>query len=68
VEIARNSTDPETRMAAFARIQQILIDDAAILPEYERAMLYVVNPGITGVARRVTGPDPDLSNVRFVAQ
>ena len=68
VEIARNSTDPRTRMDAFGRIQKILIDQAAILPEYERAVLYVMDPEITGVTRRVTGPDPDLTNVRFVAK
>jgi hypothetical protein len=39
-----------------------------ILPEYEPARLFVMDPGITGVVRHVTGPDPDLSNVRIIAK
>ncbi|MEZ5687421.1 MAG: peptide ABC transporter substrate-binding protein [Caenibius sp.] len=66
VDIARMSTDPKTRMDAFGRIQDILLDEAAILPEYERAGLYVVSPDIEGLVRRVTGPDPDYTNVRII--
>lgn len=66
VRIAQNSTDPEERMAAFGEMQQIIIDDAVILPEYERALLYTVNPKITGVTRRVLGADPDYTYVRIV--
>ena len=68
VEIARLSTDPKTRMDAFGRIQDILIDEAALLPEYERAGLYVINPRIEGLVRRVTEPDPDYTNVRIVGK
>lgn len=68
VEISRLSTDPKTRMDAFGRIQDILIDEAALLPEYERAGLYVINPRIEGLVRRVTGPDPDYTNVRIVGK
>lgn len=68
VQIARNSTDPKTRMDAFGRIQQIILDDAVILPAYERGQLYVMNPAITGVARRVTGPDPDWTRARIIRQ
>ena len=68
VEIARNSNDPATRMEAFAKIQKIIVDQAVILPEYERTRLYVVNPAITGVVRRAVGPDPDLTNLRIVGK
>lgn len=66
VRIARTSTDPKARMDAFGKIQQIIIDDAVILPAYERAQLYVVDPAVTGIARRVTGPDPDWTRARIV--
>lgn len=68
VEIARFSNDPKTRMDAFGRIQDILIDEAALLPEYERAGLFVINPRIEGLVRRVTGPDPDYTNVRIIGK
>jgi oligopeptide transport system substrate-binding protein len=66
VRIAQNSTDPKVRMAAFGEMQQIIIDDAVILPEYERALLYTIDPKITGVTRRVLGADPDYTYVRIV--
>jgi len=68
VAIARNSTNPRVRMDAFGRIQQILIDQAVILPEYERAVLYVADPALRGVVRRVSGPDPDFSNASIVGK
>lgn len=68
VEIARTSIDPKTRMEAFAKIQQIVIDDAVILPMYERARLIVTDPRLQGVTRPVTGTNPDLTNARIVAQ
>jgi oligopeptide transport system substrate-binding protein len=68
VEIARNSNDPATRMQAFAKIQKIVVDQAVILPEYERTRLFVVSPAITGVVRRAVGPDPDFTNVRIVGK
>jgi oligopeptide transport system substrate-binding protein len=61
VRIAQDSLDPSTRMAAFGAIQQILFDDVVILPEYERGYVYVTDPRLKGLIRRVAGPDPDFS-------
>jgi oligopeptide transport system substrate-binding protein len=61
VRIAQDSLDPSTRMAAFGAIQQILFDDVVILPEYERGYVYVTDPRLQGLIRRVAGPDPDFS-------
>jgi oligopeptide transport system substrate-binding protein len=61
VRIAQDSLDPAARMAAFAAIQQILFDDVAVLPEYERGAVYVVDPRLQGLVRRVVGPDPDFT-------
>lgn len=66
VAIAQNSTDPRTRMDAFGEIQKILIEDAVVLPNYERARLYVTDPRITGLVRRVAGFDPDYTHVRIL--
>lgn len=66
VDIARASMDPKTRMDAFGRIQEILVDQVAIVPEYERASLYVLDPRLAGVKRRVVGFDPDFTYARIV--
>lgn len=61
VRIAMNSLDAATRMAAFGAIQDIIIDDVVIAPEYERGLIYVVDPRLKGVVRRAVGTDPDFS-------
>ena len=62
VAISQNSIDPKTRMDAFDRIQRILIEDAAILPNYERGVSYVVKPELKNVKRRVIGAEVDFTN------
>ena len=62
VEVARSTTDPQTRMDAFDTIQNILYDDAAILLQYERGTVYVADPRVKGVVRRAVGTDPDYTN------
>ena len=61
VDIARSALDPRTRMDAFGEIQRILIEDAAILPNYERGSSYVVNSALKGLVRRAVGLDPDYT-------
>jgi oligopeptide transport system substrate-binding protein len=61
VRIAQSSLDPAVRAAAFGAIQQILFDDVVILPEYERGAVYVVDPRLQGLMRRIVGPDPDFT-------
>ena len=62
VRIAQSSLDPKTRMDAFGAIQKILYDDAVIVPNYERGLVYVRDPRLQGVERRVVGADPDYTN------
>ncbi len=61
VRVAQNSLDPKTRMDAFGEIQRIIYDDAVILPNYERGVVYVRDPRLQGVVRRVVGADPDYT-------
>ena len=61
VDIAKTSSDPRVRMEAFARVQELLNEDVAILNNYERGSLYVLHPRLKGVARRSVGPDPDYA-------
>jgi oligopeptide transport system substrate-binding protein len=62
VAIAQSSQDARERMDAFGEIQKILIDDAVIIPNYERGSTYVTHPQMKGMVRRAVGPDPDFTN------
>ena len=62
IRLAQNSIDPIVRTEAFARIQQRLWDDVALLPSYERGNLFVEDDRVHGIVRRVVGADPDYSN------
>jgi len=62
VRIAQTSLEQETRMDAFAAIQRIISDDAVVLPNYERGFVFVINPRLEGVVRRVVGADPDYTH------
>lgn len=66
VAIAQTSTDVRVRMDTFGAIQQILIDNPPMVPIYEPGVVYVVDPRLQGVVRRVAGFDPDYTNVRIV--
>lgn len=66
VQVAMNSTDPKTRMDAMGQAQQILFDDATLLPQYEQGIIYLLHPKVKGVVRRVVGADPDYTHARVV--
>lgn len=66
VRIAQSSLDPHARMTAFGEIQRILIDDAAIVLNYERGVMYVQDPHVKGVVRRAVGPEPDYTYAYLV--
>jgi oligopeptide transport system substrate-binding protein len=66
VRIAQNSTDPRVRMEAMAGVQDIIIDDVVILPEYEQGLVYLQHPKLKGVVRRVVGQDPDYTYAKVV--
>ncbi len=58
---AQNQLDPERRVEAFGEIQRIVRDEVVVIPTYERARLYVMNPRLRGVVRRQISPDPDFT-------
>ena len=66
VRVALNSTVPKVRMDAMGEIQQILFDDAVILPQYEQGVIYLLHPRVKGVVRRVVGADPDYTYARVL--
>ncbi len=61
VRIAQQSLEPRIRIAAFAEIQRILIEDVVLLPAYERGVMYVQDPRLKGVGRNSLGPVPDYT-------
>ena len=66
VRVAQTSQDRRERMDAFGEIQRILIEDAVLIPNYERGVTYVVNPQLGGMVRRAVGSDPDFTNAYIV--
>ena len=66
IRTAMNSVDTLTRMEAMANAQQILFDDAVVLPQYEQGVIYLLHPKLRGVVRRVTGVDPDFTRARIL--
>ena len=62
VDVARSSTDPQVRMDAMAKVQDIIYDDVVILAQYERGTVYVAHPQVQGLVRRAVGTDPDFTN------
>ncbi|MBF0624573.1 MAG: peptide ABC transporter substrate-binding protein [Magnetococcales bacterium] len=61
VTVARDSADPRVRLPAFGRLQAILSREVAIIPQYERGLIYIQHPRLKGVVRRIFGADPDYS-------
>jgi oligopeptide transport system substrate-binding protein len=68
VRTAQESLDPVERLRAFAEVQRIVIDDAVIIPAYERGVMYVQDPRLKNVARRVIGPPTDYTRAYIVEE
>lgn len=66
VKVAMNSSVARIRMDAMGELQDILFDDAVILPQYEQGVIYLMHPKLKGVVRRVVGSDPDYTRARVV--
>jgi oligopeptide transport system substrate-binding protein len=60
----QNSTDVNVRMNAAGELQNILFQDAVILPQLEISDAYIINPGLENVVRRRFGADPDFVYAR----
>lgn len=61
VRIAQSSLDMEERMRAFAEIQRIIHEDVIMMPDYERGYVYVTQPQVRGILRRVIGAETDFT-------
>lgn len=66
VRVAMDSLDPQVRMDAMGKMQQILHDEAVVLPQYEQGVIYLMHDKIRGVVRRVVGADPDYTHARVI--
>ncbi|MEM1434866.1 MAG: peptide ABC transporter substrate-binding protein [Pseudomonadota bacterium] len=61
VRVAQGSLDQAERAQAFGQIQQVLFDDAVLLYNYERGLVYVTDSRLQGIVRRQAGHDPDYT-------
>jgi oligopeptide transport system substrate-binding protein len=66
LEILQSSAVVQTRMAAAAQLQDIIVNDVPVIPMAETGSAYLQHPKLRGVVRRVIGPDPDYSRARVV--
>lgn len=57
IDIVKNTLDPKIRLQAFSEMQALLFEDAVVLPQFEKGMVYVEHPDIKGVVRRIFGGD-----------
>jgi len=61
IRLAQSAAEPRTRMDAMAAAERIALDEVAILPTYERVIIYAHQPRVAGIVRHVVGPDPDFT-------
>lgn len=68
VRVAQRSTDKAVRLKAFAEVQRIVTEDVATIFGYERGVMYVQDPRLKGVGRRVAGGSPDYTAAYLTEQ
>ena len=58
IKKATSTVDKASRLKAFATLQQIIEDNAVIIPLYENGSIYVQHPNLRAVVRPIIGPNP----------
>jgi oligopeptide transport system substrate-binding protein len=58
---AQATSDQSVRMKAMAEAEKLALDELAILPTYERAVIWTHHERIQGVHRGIIGMDPDFT-------
>ncbi len=58
---AQATSVPKQRMDFMAQAEKISLDELAILPLFERTVIYVHHDRLQGVVRHPIGPDPDFT-------
>jgi oligopeptide transport system substrate-binding protein len=66
VRTAQGTADQQIRMDAMGKVQQLIVDDAVILPLYERVADTVQDPHLEGVVFSQTGSSMVLTYARVV--
>jgi len=62
---AATEADPAKRFATLFEAESMLIEEAPTVPIMQSTRVYVVDPRLTGVLRRVVGADPDFYYARI---
>jgi oligopeptide transport system substrate-binding protein len=58
---AQATSNPKKRMDAMAKAEKIALEDLAIIPTYERTIIWTHRDTVQGVSRNVMGADPDFT-------
>lgn len=65
VRNAMNTVDQKSRVGAMASAEKILLEEAPIIPTYERTIMFTHDDKVQGIVRRPVGADPDLTGVKI---
>lgn len=66
IRTAQGTTDQKIRMDAMGKAQQLIIDDAVVLPTYERVVNIVRDPRLEGLQFKQTGAPMVFTYARVV--
>jgi len=65
IKQAMSSTNPKERLDLISAAEKILVEEAPIVPFYQRFRVYTQDPRLVGVIRRAVGADPDFYYARL---
>jgi oligopeptide transport system substrate-binding protein len=63
---AQSTANQKVRMDNMAAAEKIAVEKVAIVPLYERAVVYVFNNRVQGIVRRAVGFDPDFTTAKLL--
>ncbi len=66
LKLLQSSTDSTERFRTAGRMQEIIVEEAPVLPTAETGSAYLQHPRLKGVIRRVIGQDPDYTHARVL--
>lgn len=61
IRAAQSTSDQARRMKSMAEAEKIALEELAILPLYERTVMYLISDRVKNVKRNPIGPDPDFT-------
>ena len=61
------TSDQKVRMDAMAAAEKLMLEEAALVPTYERVSIWTHSDRLTGVRRNQVGIDPDFTRASITS-